>query len=59
MPEEDETSLREVHHTATTILQQSFLCMAEGRAGREWVLRIKHAHERMGLMIKRLEKSDA
>lgn len=46
----------EVHHSAVTIAAQAFLCMQEQRVGREWLLKMKHAHERMGIMLERLEK---
>lgn len=46
----------DIHHSATEITRQAFLCMQEQRVGAEWLRKIKHANERITLMIGLLEK---
>lgn len=56
MNRKQEEQLGEIHHSAMMIAAQAYLCVSNQRIGREWLLKIKHAHERMGLMIERLEE---
>ncbi len=56
LTDSQEENISQMHHSAVEVLLQSYNCMREGRAGREWLLKARHANERITMMLDRLEK---
>lgn len=55
LTEKQDEQIGQIHHSASELIHLAFLCMREARPGREWLLRMRHAHERIGQMLDKLE----
>lgn len=47
-------TLSDIHHQAAEVQRMAVLCLSNGKVGREWLLTMKHAHERLDLLIGRI-----
>lgn len=46
--------LSDIHHQAAEIQRMVVLCLVNDRIGREWLLKIRHAHDRLVLLMEGL-----
>jgi hypothetical protein len=47
-------TLADIHHQCAEIQRHVVLMLENGRVGQEWLLKMKHAHERLDLLIGRI-----
>ena len=55
MTDKQEEAISQIHHSSLQIAGQAYLCLQEARPGREWLLKMRHANERITQMLDRLE----
>lgn len=48
-------TLTDLNHQASQIQHRVINCLSNQRIGREWLLLMKHAHERMGILLERID----
>lgn len=56
LSEKSDETLGDIHHQAAEIQRMVVLMLSNQKIGREWLLRMKHAHERMDLLIGRINQ---
>lgn len=48
-------TLTDLNHQASQVQHHVINCLSNQRIGREWLLRMRHAHERMAILLERLD----
>lgn len=56
LKEKEDETLGDIHHQAAEIQRMTVLMLSNQKIGREWLLRMKHAHERLDLLIGRINQ---